>query len=209
MNSTAPTSAPAIRPMARLIAPSPASASAIDSDRAHPGDVHLIDQHAPTGCELPLEERGGRGDDAVDHDADREQADDVRGGRERRSQLQNTGASAKVAAARSALAPTESSSRSARSRAARPGQRTIARLTPSSLKLSTASERHRGDGERAELLRTEQPRERDADRQRPEATQHGAQHVKPERAPGPPEQCLIVGHTITTPGCSRSDVSGP
>ena len=140
MNSTAPTSAPAM-PADRRGSSRPCRASGGDDrdDRAEPvGD--LVDHHPAAGAELALEQRGR--------------------GRRRRRLMTTLAAStrttlvasgAPMAAQNQGAAATDdggrrrgstasrASRRSARSRAASPGQRTIARLTPSSLKLRTAS----------------------------------------------------------------------
>ena len=104
------------------------------STRARRASSRLVDHHPAPGAELPLEERGRGRHDAVDHDAGGQHADDAsRPGRP--SRRRTVGAAATPVG--STLERVERSRRSARWHG-EPGQRTIAKLTPSSLKLRTA-----------------------------------------------------------------------
>ena len=62
-----PARAPAIRPTARLIAPNPAQARPMDTP-APSQLLHLVGNHLLVLAEVPLQQRGRHGDNAVDHD---------------------------------------------------------------------------------------------------------------------------------------------
>ena len=136
MNMSAPTTAPARRPIGDAHRPRPGDRERDRGQRAHP-DRDLIDEHPLALPELPLHQRRGRRDGAADDHCQSEHLNDRRcaGLTHRRGERP---ASRYVAAAMIVLAINEIVFTVATIARGSPGQRTIARLTPSSLKLSTA-----------------------------------------------------------------------